>query len=391
MIALTLLAALSAPTTFPVQARLTDPVGGPIHGPRDVRAALYDAAEGGAALWEELHLAAHVDGGALSIELGAVEPLPDDLFGEDARWLELSIDGAPVGPRTRVLPVPIAHTGLGVAALPAPPVPCEAPAVGRLYFDTSASALRACDGTGWIDLGALDLGEGPSRAAPSCLAIHQDQPGAPSGPYWIDLGRGPVELYCDMRPGDAGWTLVGQVAGRHAMHADWLRSDTRVANLRTAEIEASTWASVDAIELAVSGATEVRLSNAAIDRWARWPLPAGRTAQALWSHAAGYTAINAAADVQITVTGHSGSGTCWSNPTGMMPLREHGGSYPGAFYNAAGNTTGSDWCMAVGVQLTGTTVDGFTQNGNGFDAPSNDTGWPNGSINIDPRVSVWLR
>ncbi len=51
-----------------------------------------------------------------------------------------------------------------------------------------------------------------SRPARSCIALFETWPSASSGPHWIDVdGTGPGEAvltWCDMTPGDAGWTLI---------------------------------------------------------------------------------------------------------------------------------------------------------------------------------------
>ena len=76
----------------------------------------------------------------------------------------------------------------------------------------------------------------------------------------------------------------------------------------------------------------------------------------------------------------------------MMPLTQHGGSYPYTSHNKQGNTETGDYCMAVGVQSAGTSADGWTQNANGYDSPSSDSDWPNRSYNHQsPRVLVWLK
>jgi hypothetical protein len=41
--------------------------------------------------------------------------------------------------------------------------------------------------------------------------------------------------------------------------------------------------------------------------------------------------------------------------------------------------------------LVNSTVDGYSQNGNGYDAPPNETNWPNSNINVPAHVAVWLR
>ena len=76
-----------------------------------------------------------------------------------------------------------------------------------------------------------------------------------------------------------------------------------------------------------------------------------------------------------------------------MPHPKHGGSYPSATYNTVGNTQVKDYCMAVGVQKTGTTADGWTHKGSsGYDSARSDSDWPNSQYNhASPYVTVWLK
>jgi hypothetical protein len=53
-------------------------------------------------------------------------------------------------------------------------------------------------------------------------------------------------------------------------------------------------------------------------------------------------------------------------------------------------TSPDDLCLGIGTQLSGVCADGFAQNGNGFDAPSDDVTWPT-AYNVTPHVGVWLR
>ena len=76
----------------------------------------------------------------------------------------------------------------------------------------------------------------------------------------------------------------------------------------------------------------------------------------------------------------------------MSPIDSHGGSYPAATYNTRGNTKADDNCMGVGVQDKGTTADGWTQNGNGYDTPQNADDWPNDNYwHGKPHITVWLK
>jgi hypothetical protein len=283
-------------------------------------------------------------------------------------------------------------TSFRLESLADPPAPCSPSTAGGLFYRTTDSSFYGCNGAFWRK---LTLGSALGMFT-SCLEMKTAAPTTPSGAYPIDFdGDGPeqaTEVYCDMG-GDlgGGWTLIGQISGRHTLHATWLRSAQNVDSLKTLAIESSAFACVNAIDLAVNRATHVRFTNSDLSKWLRWPLPAGRTTSTLWNHAAGQSTIIAAPDAQVTVTRESGAtGTCWENRYGIMPLYEHGGSYPGAFYNEQGNTTGGDLCASVGVQPSGT-VDGFIQNGNGYDAPTGDSDWPNANINNNPHLSVWVR
>jgi len=375
--------------TVAFQGRLLNATGEAVSGEFTVTASIYPSAGAEVASWSETHPSQAVEGGTVHLQLGSVTPLPLDLFADGPRYVEVTTSNATTG-RMPINAVPMAHTGLGLAALGSEPVACTAAAIGRLYFDTSLAVVRVCDGDAWFSMVRALPGTDSGVPAQSCLDVLDADPTAVSGPYWIDVNGVATQLYCDMTPGNAGWMLVGQVQGRHNMYDAWLRSDTRPENLLTPSIEPSTWSSIDAIDLAVNHASEVRLSTGNVARFARWPLPSGRDTATLWNHSVGQAAIEAAPTPTLTVTGHNGSGTCYTNRYGIMPNNAHGGSYPYAGYNGLGNTGPGDWCMAVGVQIGGT-VHGFTQNGNGYDGPSSNTDLPNGSINNTPEVSVWLR
>ena len=90
----------------------------------------------------------------------------------------------------------------------------------------------------------------------------------------------------------------------------------------------------------------------------------------------------------IWLLGYSG----WQNQYGIMKLMDHGGSYPAATINDQGNTFPDDFCLAVGVLPSGSnSTNGFTQNGNGYDAPTSDTDWPNVALQGVPMLNVWLK
>ena len=83
---------------------------------------------------------------------------------------------------------------------------------------------------------------------------------------------------------------------------------------------------------------------------------------------------------------------CYQNKFGILPHGTHGGSYPYASYNTAGDILTNDNCMAVGVMKKQSTAHGWSQDGNGFDSASSDSDWPNRSnSHQSPNVVVWLK
>ena len=102
--------------------------------------------------------------------------------------------------------------------------------------------------------------------------------------------------------------------------------------------------------------------------------------------------INAADGHEVLVYDEGGANeTCFQNRFGIMKLSDHGGSYPAATINDQANTFPNDLCLAVGVQPTSSTFNGFSQNGNGYDAPSSNTDWPNVALQGIPMLGVWLK
>jgi hypothetical protein len=244
------------------------------------------------------------------------------------------------------------------------------------------------------DCGAAICDPTVCRNAVSCKELHDTLPALGDGAYAIkpDANAAAVTTYCDMTTDGGGWTMIGKVDGRHDMYTAWLLSNVNLADMTTPTIGTNTYTCIDAVGLAVNHATTVRFSNSARDRWVKWNLPANRDVTTFWHHSVGYTTINGATQSSVTGTGWNGSTTtCYQNRYGIMNWDGHGGSYPAAARDTQGRTNASEYCMAVGTQTIGMNADGFTQNGNGFDAPADETTWPNGAYNVDPHVAVWVR
>ena len=99
--------AAAVPATITHQGRLFDTKGAPVNGALDVTFTLFDAAQGGAALWTETHSVAF-DAGYFSIELGADKPF-SNVFDGSTLHLGIQIAGdAEMTPRARVGSVPYA-------------------------------------------------------------------------------------------------------------------------------------------------------------------------------------------------------------------------------------------------------------------------------------------
>ncbi len=87
---------------------LTDASGGPLVGPQTVTFTVYDAADGGAALWTETLAVTADEHGRYATYLGSTVALPQHLFStEQARWIGTSVDGRELA-RTALVAVPYA-------------------------------------------------------------------------------------------------------------------------------------------------------------------------------------------------------------------------------------------------------------------------------------------
>lgn len=107
--------ALAAPRlTF--EGVLTDTDGALLDGPVALTFALYDAAEGGAALWSETHPEVEVLEGDFYATLGDIEPLGTVLATDAPLWIGLAVDGeGELSPRNAITEVPRAAAALWAA------------------------------------------------------------------------------------------------------------------------------------------------------------------------------------------------------------------------------------------------------------------------------------
>jgi hypothetical protein len=96
----------AVPGTVAFAGRLSNE-DGPVDGEVSLTFRLYDAEMGGNERWSESHEAT-ADQGLVTIELGSDEPLDDAIFDGSALYLEVSVDGEILTPRSPVGSVPYA-------------------------------------------------------------------------------------------------------------------------------------------------------------------------------------------------------------------------------------------------------------------------------------------
>ncbi len=101
-----------SPRLVNYQGYLTDTLGYPITNPSlSMTFAIFDAASSGNQKWTETQSAVSVAKGIFNVLLGSVTPIPDTVFTSSTnRWLELSVAGQTLTPRTRIVSSPYAYT-----------------------------------------------------------------------------------------------------------------------------------------------------------------------------------------------------------------------------------------------------------------------------------------
>jgi len=196
-------AAFAAPMSLSTDGRLLDPGGTPFNGDHLVLFGLYpDADINTDASWSQSGQVSFEDGYYSAILTGFANA---DLDGTP--YLGITVDGVPLLPRQPLTSVPYAVIAGGVSDNTAT---CNASTTalhGSLRYRDGN--FEGCTPDGWTGLGATSAdGSSPSQAATSCLALHQQQPTYPSAIYWVQPATTPFQTWCDMTPGDAGWTLV---------------------------------------------------------------------------------------------------------------------------------------------------------------------------------------
>lgn len=92
--------------------------------------SVYDAASSGNQKWSEIQTSVSIEKGIFHVLLGSVNPIPDSVFNSPNRWLELSVAGQTLAPRTRIVSVPSAYNAT--------------------YSDTAVYARNSAPDNDWI-------------------------------------------------------------------------------------------------------------------------------------------------------------------------------------------------------------------------------------------------
>ncbi len=99
----------AAPSLINYQGYLVDELGNPLSGDYSIAFSIWDAESAGTQIWTETHASVTVTEGSFSVILGSVAPVTFDLFADSVRYLQVSVGGEDITPRTRLVSVPYAH------------------------------------------------------------------------------------------------------------------------------------------------------------------------------------------------------------------------------------------------------------------------------------------
>ncbi|HEX7318884.1 MAG TPA: tail fiber domain-containing protein [bacterium] len=123
-----------APRMLNYQGYLTDTQGNPITNPSvSMTFAIFDAVSAGNQKWTETQSTVSVDKGIFNVLLGSVSPIPDSVFTNSTnRWLELSVAGQTLSPRTQIVSSVYSYTST--------------------YSDTAQYSRNAAPDNDWIFL-----------------------------------------------------------------------------------------------------------------------------------------------------------------------------------------------------------------------------------------------
>ncbi|HVN67045.1 MAG TPA: hypothetical protein VMT55_01630, partial [Candidatus Sulfotelmatobacter sp.] len=104
------LAWAAVPGKLSYEGRLTDSAGNPVTSSKTVVFTIYDAATAGTSLWTESQSVTPNNQGVFSVLLGSTSPLSPTVFNGDPRYIEITVGGETISPRSQVVSVGYALT-----------------------------------------------------------------------------------------------------------------------------------------------------------------------------------------------------------------------------------------------------------------------------------------
>tara|TARA_B100000497_G_C7670437_1_gene404590 strand:- start:341 stop:1978 length:1638 start_codon:yes stop_codon:yes gene_type:complete len=157
----------------------------------------------------------------------------DVIVGSGSTGLTVWDDNAQTTPRFKVERtgnVEINSGQLKLANLTSNP---SSPVTGGMYFNTTDNAVKAYDGTDWIQIGRGPLGT-QTNPASSATAIINAGDSVGDGLYWFldsNINNGVAfQAYCDMTKDSGGWILVHTVRGDSISYMGWTTSNIELRN-----------------------------------------------------------------------------------------------------------------------------------------------------------------
>jgi hypothetical protein len=215
-------AAAASPVTLVHQGRLLDTTGAPINASATITVSLWDHATD-PGLTHRKHyenfVAVPLQDGYFTVRLGVSGDLDSDEVAA-ASWVEVAVDGSPIGPRTPISEVPKAANaagGLDLSLFNGITRPCAAG--GTQTFTAATASWSTCPDLWNCTTAPTHPGCVSSSQYATCNAIKTSVgfDGTGHGTYYIDpdgaTGAAPFAVTCDMTTSGGGWTKLAEFEG----------------------------------------------------------------------------------------------------------------------------------------------------------------------------------
>jgi hypothetical protein len=209
----------AAPVQLSQSGRALDALGRPIEGPASVVVQLYPSLTSTTLLHTSAFSGVPVDDGYYTVVVGSQpgSPLDSAVFSTNPEvWLAVTVAGQAVGPRQRLVAVPVAAFAHEAATVTG--------GVGSPFFCSSGGGTWCPDGyVCGAGTCSAELGMASANPATSCGALHTARPAFHDGAYWLDpeADGGAFRAYCLMDDAGGGWTLVARVNGANGQNLNY--------------------------------------------------------------------------------------------------------------------------------------------------------------------------